>query len=119
MDKKKKLPAAPAAASQKQMDVARETLDRWNFAKMVCGDPIPFSSPGIVLKCRELEPVRPGEHRFQIIGMMGAKNDAGAVAQSLLKVQRPAGETVFAMLAAVPLKSLILVMEKLEPLLVR
>ena len=119
MDKKKEVPAAPAVARQKQMDTARKTLDRWNFAKMFSGDPIPFSSPGIVLKCRELEPVSPGEHRFQIIGMVGAKNDAGAVAQTLLKVPRPAGETVFAMLAAVPLKSLILVMQKLEPLLLR
>jgi hypothetical protein len=119
MDKKKDLPAARTAASREQVELARKTLDRWRFAKMSAGDPAPFSSPGVVLKCREIEPTKPGERRYEIVGMMGAKNDAGIVAQSLLKVPRPAGETVFALLAAVPLKSLILVMQKLEPLLVR
>jgi hypothetical protein len=119
MQKQKKAPAAPAIASPDQLSVARQTLDRWRFAKMFIGDPVPFSGPGIVLKCRELESVTPGEHRFQIVGMMGAKNDAGAVAQSLLKYPRPANDPVFVMLALVPLQSHLVVMQELEPLCVR
>ena len=119
MEKKKKAPAAPAMASQEQLSVARQALEHWRFAKMFTGDPVPFSGPGIVLKCRELEPVTPGEHRFQIVGMMGAKNDAGAVAQSLLKYPRPANDPVFVMLALVPRKSHLVVMQELEPLVAR
>jgi hypothetical protein len=51
--------------------------------------------------------------------MLGAKNDAGAVAQSLLKHPRPAGDSIFVMLAPVPAKSHFLVMKELEPLCVR
>jgi hypothetical protein len=101
------------------MDIARATLDLWRFAKMFTGDAPPFEGPGLVLKCRELESVTPGEHRFQIIGMMGAKNDAGAVAQSLLKHPRPEGDSVFVMLASVPPASHLSVMQDLEPLCVR
>jgi hypothetical protein len=103
----------------KKKKAARDTLDRWGFAKLLRGDPSPFSSPGVVLKCRELESATPGEQRFQILGMLGAKNDAGAVAQSLLKHPRPAGDSIFVMLAPVPAKSHFLVMKELEPLCVR
>jgi hypothetical protein len=119
MQKKKKAPAASAMGSQEELDVARRTLERWRFAKMFSGDPVPFSSPGVVLKCRELESVAPGEHRFQIVGMLGAKHDAGAVAQTLLRHPRPANDPVFAMLAPIPLKSQLIVMQELEPLVER
>lgn len=119
MDKKKKQTAARAAASQEKLHTARDALERWRFAKMARGDPSPFSSPGVVLKCRELESGAPGEPGFQILGMMGARNDAGAVAQSLLRHPRPAGDSIFVMLAPVPVKSHFLVMQELEPLCVR
>jgi hypothetical protein len=103
-------------ASQEQMDAARNALHRWRFTKMYSGDVVPFQGPGIVLKCREFKPVTSGEHRYQIAEIMGAKNDAGAVAQSLLKQPRPAGESVFVMLAPVPLVSHVTVIQELEPL---
>jgi hypothetical protein len=68
-----------------------------------------------VLKCRDLAVTR-GEHRYQITEVMGAKNDAGAVAQSLLKQPHPAGQTVFVMLARVPAVNQLAVVQELAPL---
>jgi hypothetical protein len=106
-------------ANQEELDTARGTLDRWQFKKMFTGDAVPFDGPGVVLKCRELDSSTPGEHRFQITEIMGAKNDAGAVAKSLLKHPHPAGQTMFVMLAPVPLVSHLAVIQELEPLRVR
>lgn len=80
------------------MDAARGALHHWRFTKMYSGDAVPFQGPGIVLKCREFQPVTSSEHRYQIAEIMGAKNDAGAARRAFaIRPRAPGSQPRYAL----------------------
>lgn len=87
------------------MATAAHILNFYQFKQLIPGmndTSLKFDGPGIVVIAMSLPETSPGEKPFKILSVHDAKNDALAIAKTLLSRPREQPDHLFALLGVIP-----------------